>query len=155
MTPDFAQTIKGLQHETQPARLAWWLGLTQPDARDDVGMARSVANGLKTNASKSLRQVLGDAMIIGPVVPEATFRRASKARKPLSRDHSERLYDMGRVVDAATHAYHGDTEAMRRFLTRPHPLLDGQTPFDLARSSTAGANAVVSLIERAEAGLAF
>ena len=37
---------------------------------------------------------------------------------------------------------------------RPHPLLEGETPFDLARSSSAGAEAVLNLVRRAEAGIA-
>ena len=32
------------------------------------------------------------------------------------------------------HAYPGDPEAIDTFLNRPHPLLDGQTPFDMTRS---------------------
>ena len=41
-----------------------------------------------------------------------------------------------------------------RFLERPHPLLDGATPLDMARSCSAGAHAVLNLLRRAEAGVA-
>lgn len=40
-------------------------------------------------------------------------------------------------------------------LNRPHPLLEGETPFDMARSSSAGTEAVLNLIGRAEAGVAL
>ncbi|HEY9567649.1 MAG TPA: antitoxin Xre/MbcA/ParS toxin-binding domain-containing protein, partial [Thalassobaculum sp.] len=86
--------------------------------------------------------------------PEATVRRAREARKPLSRAHSERLYDVARVLDAVGRAYHGDRGRIEAFLIRPHPLLDGETPLDLATSSSAGAEAVLNLIHRAEAGVA-
>ena len=78
-----------------------------------------------------------------------------KANKRLSRELSERLYEMGRVVDAVGRAYHGDRQAIDTFLNRPHPLLDGETPFDMARSSSAGADAVLNLVRRAEAGIAL
>ena len=51
-------------------------------------------------------------------------------------------------------AYRGDRTATDAFLNRPHPLLDGETPLDVARSSSAGADAVLNLILRAEAGMA-
>lgn len=66
----------------------------------------------------------------------------------------ERLYEVGRVVDAVGRAYRGDRDAIEAFLNRPHPLLDGETPFDRARSSSAGAEAVLNLVRRAEAGIA-
>ena len=90
---------------------------------------------------------------MGPIVPEATFRRAQKAGK-LSREHSERLYEIGRVVVAIAWAYRGDLDRFEAFMTRPHPLLAGETPFDMARSSSAGADAVLNLVRRAEAGVA-
>ena len=67
---------------------------------------------------------------------------------------SERLQEVSRVVDAVSRAYRGDQDAIEAFLNRPHPLLDGETPFDLARSSSAGAEAVLNLVCRAEAGVA-
>lgn len=88
------------------------------------------------------------------LVPEATLRRAKRARRPLSREHSERLYEVARVVDAVGRAFHGDRRRIDAFLDRPHPLLDGETPLELAASSSAGADAVLNLLRRAEAGVA-
>ena len=68
---------------------------------------------------------------------------------------SERLYEIGRVVDAVSRAYHGDTPAIVRFLNAPHPLLAGRSPLDMAQSSSAGAEAVINLLRRAEAGFAL
>ena len=62
-------------------------------------------------------------------ISETTFRRARKAGKTLGRDHSERLYDLGRVVGSPGRGYDGDQEAISVILNRCHPLLAGETPF--------------------------
>lgn len=67
----------------------------------------------------------------------------------------ERLQEVSRVVDAVSRAYRGDRDAIEAFLNRPHPLLEGETPFDRARSGSAGAEAVLNLMRRAEAGIAL
>ena len=138
----------------EAARVARLLAIDQPDLLSDVQLARRVSRGLAPRAAMALAEVLGRSHVVGPVVPEATLRRVRKAGKPLSRELSERLYEMGRVVDAVSRAYHGDGEAIETFLNRPHPLLEGETPFDMARSSSAGMEAVLNLIRRAEAGIA-
>ena len=138
---------------SESARVARLLAIDEPDVLSDVQLARRVSRGLLPRAVAALAEVIGRSRVIGPVVPEATLRRARKAGKPLSRELSERLYELGRVVDAVGRAYHGDREAIETFLNRPHPLLDGETPFDMARSSSAGAEAVLNLIRRAEAGM--
>lgn len=140
---------------SEAARVAKLLAIDRPETVSDVKLARHVADGLFPMAAVALSEVLGRNRVVGPVVPEATFRRVRKSRKTLSRDHSERLYDFGRVVDALGRAYHGDRKAIVGFLNRPHPLLDGETPFDMTRSSSAGADAVLNLIRRAEAGFAL
>ena len=139
---------------SEAARVARLLAIDQPDLLGDVQLARRVSGGLAPRAAVALAEVLGRKRVVGPVVPEATLRRVRKARKPLSRELSERLYEMGRVVDAVSRAYHGDRDAIDTFLNRPHPLLEGETPFDMARSSSAGMEAVLNLIRRAEAGIA-
>ena len=139
---------------SEAARVARLLAIDAPDVLSDVQLARRVAGGLLPLAAVALAEVLGRSRVVGPVVPEATLRRVRKAGKPLSRELSERLYEVGRVVDALGRAYRGDRDAIDAFLNRPHPLLEGETPFDMARSSSAGAEAVLNLIRRAEAGIA-
>ena len=96
--------------------------------------------------------LLGRGNVVGPVIPEATLRRARNADKPLSREMSERLYELSRVVEALARAYHGDREGIEAYLTARHPLLEGQRALDVACSSSAGARTVIELIRRAEAG---
>ena len=139
---------------SEAARVARLLAMDRPDLLSDVQLARRVSEGLAPRAAVALAEVLGRKRVVGPVVPEATLRRVRKAGKALSRELSERLYEVGRVVDAVSRAYHGDREAIDTFLNRPHPMLEGETPFDMARSSSAGTEAVLNLIRRAEASIA-
>ena len=140
---------------SESTRIARLLAIDGPEAVSDVQLARHVSDGLFPQAALTLSEVLAGNRVVGPVIPEATFRRIRKAGKTLSRDHSERLYNLGRVVDALGCAYHGNQDAIDVFLNRPHPLLDGETPFNMTRSSSAGAEAVLNLIRRAAAGIAL
>ena len=137
---------------SQPARVAALLGFDDACDIDDVALADRVAGGLLPKAASGLIEVLGKAIVVGGIIPEATYRRNQKSRKALSREMSERLYEVGRVVEAAKRSYGGDIDAARRFLSRPHPLLDGRAPLALAQASSAGADAVVNLLRRADAG---
>ena len=137
-----------------PMRIARLLEIDGLDIQSEGQLAQSIGAGLPPGAVKALAEVLGRNRVVGPVISEATFRRALKDNKRLSRKMSERLYELGRVVDAVGRAYHGDREAIDTFLNRPHPLLDGKTPFDMARSNSAGADAVLNLLRRAEASVA-
>jgi putative toxin-antitoxin system antitoxin component (TIGR02293 family) len=137
----------------QPARIGEMLGLNAI-ALDDVGLARVVVLGLPASAAEALGRVIGRAQVVGPLIPEATLRRARQGRKALSREMSGRLYELSRVVDAANRSFGGDRAAVDRFLARPHPLLDGMTPLAMAQSGSAGAQAVINLIRRADAGVA-
>ncbi len=136
-----------------PARVAKLLSLNPDDQFDDLAMARSISQGLPVTVVGSFAEAIGRARVVGPVVPEATLRRLARRGLPLPRDHSERIYELGKVIDAVGCAYRGDIGKMHDFLYRPHPLLEGATPFEMARSSSAGADAVLNLIQRAAAGV--
>ena len=138
---------------SESVRLAQLLSLPKPKKFDEIALAHQVAEGLPTRSVTALANLLGRSHVVGPLVPEATLRRLKKSFKPLPRKHSERVYELGRVIDAVAQAYHGDAARMDRFLNRPHPLLEGATPFDMARSSSAGAHAVLNLVRRAVAGV--
>lgn len=138
---------------SESLRVARLLEIEGPEPDSEVQLALRVSRGLSPHSANALAKLLGTHLVIGPVIPEATLRRTRKAGKTLSREHSERLYEVGRVVDAVSRAYHGDRSAIEVFLARPHPLLQGRTPFELARSSSAGAEAVLNLIRRAQASM--
>ena len=129
------------------------LEIEDPDAMGDLQLAKRIAGGLQPSSVFALGDVIGKSRVIGAIVPEATLRRARRAGKPLSRELSERLYEVGRVVDAVSVVYHGDREGIEAFLNRPHALLDGETPLDVAKSSSAGADAVLNLVRRIQASV--
>ena len=152
--------MNALETYSQPARLpasdaarfARLLALQHADTFTDVTLARIVAKGLPTSSVAAFAEVLASP-VLGRLVPEATVRRAKRTHSPLSREHSERLYEVARVIDAVSRAYHGDRGRIEAFLNHPHALLDGETPFELAISSSAGADAVLNLLRRAEASV--
>ena len=120
---------------------------------NDVTLACvAVGDGLAASALDGLVEWFGGAAEVMAVVPEATLRRARSGNKPLLREHSERIYELSRVFEAALRAYGDDREMAEEFLRRPHMLLDWERPIDLARISSAGADAVIGVIESAQAG---
>ncbi len=139
---------------SEAGRIGMLLGLTAPQQIDDFGLAERVSNGLRPASAETLASLIGRMRVVGPLIPEATLRRARKDRKPLSREMSERLYEVSRVLDAVSRTYHGDKAAIVRFLEKPHRLLGRYSPLELARSSSAGVEAVISVLRRAEAGIA-
>ena len=155
MTDLTAYRTRPGRSRAEPARVAALLGMPDAERVDDVTLARRVGAGLGTAAAEAMRALVAPLGrgAIHTIVSEPTLRRARSGRT-LSREPSERLYQMGRVLDRAARAFGGDEEMVRRFLSRPHPLLEGRTPFEMARSSAAGADAVIRLLEEAEAGVA-
>lgn len=141
--------------EPASVRIARLLDLQRPDEVTDLDLAVTVGEGLGVESFRSLEQAFGGTTEIRSVVSEPTLRRARQEGRPLSREHSERLYELSRVLDAALRAYGDDRAMAESFLMRPHPLLRGERPFDLAITSSAGADAVVAMIGRASAGVAI
>ncbi len=137
---------------TEAACLGALLGIEDAEVLSNLELARRVGRGLPTAAVSVLTEILGTRNIVGPVIPEATLRRARNAGKPLSREMSERLYELSRVVNALSRVYHGEREGIEAYLTSRHALLDGERPLDVACSSSAGARAVLDVIHQAEAG---
>ena len=85
---------------------------------------------------------------------KSTLRRAKKGKCALTKEPSERIYDVSRVIDQAAKTFRGDGAAVARFLNRPNPILEGRTPFEVARSSSPGAEVVVKLLRKARDGVA-
>lgn len=137
---------------TEAARLGDLLGIEDSAVLSDLELARRVGGGLHPESATVLMDILGRANVVGPVIPEATLRRARNEGKPLSREMSERLYELSRIVEALGRSYRGDREGIMAYLTAHHPLLEGQRALDVACSSSAGARHVLELIHRAQYG---
>jgi putative toxin-antitoxin system antitoxin component (TIGR02293 family) len=81
------------------------------------------------------------------VVPSATFKRRGR----LSAEESERTERLARIIAMAEAIWGREREA-RAFLNRPHPLLEGDTPLEVARTEL-GARRVEGLLHDVEHGL--
>jgi len=141
---------------SEPARVALLFGLKNAERMSDLRLADQVARGFPVKAAETIEPVflLISRDALHRVVSESTLRRARKAKTPLTREPSARLYEVARVIDQAARTFHGDGAAVGRFLNRPNPALEGRAPFDVAKSSSAGAEAVVRLLREAQAGVA-
>ena len=141
-----------LQQPTEAARIAGVLGLGG-QVRDRLALAENVAHGLPVNSATHLHERLG-AMRFFRILPEATYRRVRRMDKPLTRETSEKLYEFARIYEMALRLYGNDHEQTMAFLESSHPMLGGRAALELATSSSAGADAVIELLNRAEAGFA-
>jgi putative toxin-antitoxin system antitoxin component (TIGR02293 family) len=68
--------------------------------------------------------------LLSKVVSLATFKR----RKRLKPAEGEKVARLARLIAYARFVWDGDDEAVREFLTSPHPLLERRRPLDLAFS---------------------
>lgn len=87
--------------------------------------------------------------LVYKVVPPATFKR----RNRLSAQESERTERLARIVALAASLWESEADA-RAFLNRAHPLLDGDTPLNVAHTEL-GARRVERLLYDVEHGLAL
>lgn len=141
----------------EAVRLARLLKMRKASAMDDLRLADSVANGLSLKSVDALGDFINTLFpkAIYKIVSEPTLRRARDRKdSKLTRESSERVYEISRVIDHAARVFHGDQGKIQRFMTHPHPLLDGKTPFEVASSSCAGSNTVIKLLMEAQAGVA-
>lgn len=114
-----------------------------------------VQAGLPVAEFDALREMLGVTVekLAGLVgISVATLSRRRAARKPLDRDHSDRLVRYARLYWQAMSLFDGNEEAARAWLTRPAHALGGASPLDFADTET-GAREVEALIGRLEYGV--
>ena len=75
------------------------------------------------------------------IVPSATYDRYKKSGKHLGPEISQKVARLALVVHTACEIFQ-DTRKARDFLNRPHPLLKGKAPIELALTNESGARAV-------------
>lgn len=139
------------------AEVARLMGLPSWRKMNSLSLVSRIEQGLP------LQSVERVARVMAPDDPQAKFtllsrstwsRLQKRSRRHLTREMSERVHGVARVLLEARRLWVDDESAMVRFLNRPHLLLDGRTPLDVARESTAGADLVVRIIGEARAGVA-
>lgn len=87
------------------------------------------------------------------VIPKQTLVRRRKKREPLNRTESERLARIARVWSMAKDVYK-DEDLARTFLSRPHQMLEGRIPLEVATETEYGTEAVVEILGRLKYGSA-
>lgn len=133
-------------------KIADVMGLNRP-VRTLRELTEIVSHGLPKSAlrhcvvrvvtsSKEQREVMHR------IVPAATYKRRERLLKP---EESERTERLARVIATAEHVW-GDAEEARRFMTRPHPELNGKTPLETSYAEL-GARQVEELLWKLFYGL--
>lgn len=84
------------------------------------------------------------------LVTDRSWKRRVSEKSPLSAAELDRLADVGEVVREARRIW-GQPDAAERFLTRPHPRLQGKKPIEVA-ATEGGAQAVREMMSRIEEG---
>ena len=103
---------------------------------------------LRTCVQRVLSNPQEQKQIMYKIVPEATYKRRRDRLKLEESEHTERL---ARTI-ATTEYVWDDREEARRFLTTPHPELDGKRPIDAAYTEL-GARQVEELLWKIFYGL--
>lgn len=139
------------------AEIARLMGLPSWRKMSDLSLVAQIERGLPLHTVERVAQVMA------PDDPGAKFTLLSRStwsrlqerpHQHLTREASERVHGIARVLVEARRLWADNDSAMVRFLNRPHLLLGGRTPLDVARQSTTGADLVVRIIGEARAGVA-
>ena len=147
--------------ETEPvsdaAEIARLMGLPSWRKMNSLSLVSQIERGLPLQTVERISQAMApdDPRAKFTLLSRSTWSRLHKrSRQHLTREMSERVHGVARVILEARRLWAGDESAMVRFLNRPHLLLGGRTPLDVARESTTGADLVVRIIGEARAGVA-
>lgn len=119
-----------------------------------IAFLTSIEEGLPVTALDRLADRIApdDARFKFRLIPKATLeRRRRSASKRLTREEGDRLARLAKVFSFALEVYKSPEKA-RAFLGRPHPMLDGKPPLDIALGTSLGADLVVNLLGRAAYG---
>jgi putative toxin-antitoxin system antitoxin component (TIGR02293 family) len=131
---------KEAERKSEASRMAWFLGLT---AQTDLELVKRVKRGFPTKSVDTLARRLdptGKQLRAVDIIPKSTYHRRVKAKQDLTTEESEKLFALAKVFSEIVRLYSNDFERAAEFLGRKHPLLDGRSPLDVARESTAGAD---------------
>ncbi len=139
---------------TSPATIETLLGIKPPSGGSRLDLARSVEGGLPVSALDSLAGFVApeDTRFKFRLVSKATLeRRRTSSSKRLTTEEGDRLARLAKVFSFALDIY-GDAVKAREFLARPHAMLDGKPPLDVALATGPGADVVINVLGRAAYG---
>lgn len=139
---------------TQAATIETLLGVHAGRQASRLALADSIENGLPVAALDRLADTVApdDARFKFRLIPKATLERRRKSpSQRLTSEEGDRLARLAKVFSFALDIYQAPDKA-REFLSRPHPMLDGKPPLDVALATGPGADLVLNLLGRAAYG---
>jgi putative toxin-antitoxin system antitoxin component (TIGR02293 family) len=137
----------------QPATVERLLGI-ESARPSPLALTFQIRDGLPLSALDLLAGAVApdDNRFKYRIIAKATLdRRRKSPAKRLTSDEGDRIARIAKVFSFALEVYHTDEKA-REFLARPHPMLEGQTPLDIALAGSPGADLVINLLGRAAYG---
>ena len=121
--------------------------------RTDQDLVKLVEQRLPSRAIDALRESgVTDEEIYSLIVPRRTLTHRRARREALSRDESDRVVRVARVVALCQHVF-GDRERAWRWLRDAKRQFQGRRPLDLL-ATEAGARLVEELLYRIDDGMA-
>jgi putative toxin-antitoxin system antitoxin component (TIGR02293 family) len=133
------------------------LGVAKPKGAQNSALylITLIEKGLPTKVLDRLSSSVApsDASFKYRIVKKATLARRYKRRQRLSAEESGRIARLARTWSVALDVWGSDSEA-RSFMFRPHQLLEGRRPIDLAIGSDPGARMVEDILRRLQYGSA-
>jgi len=133
-------------------KIATVMGLTQK-VHTLSELTKEVQHGLQRKTLVyTVQQVTRDRRVEKRIINQIIPRSSHIIRKKLlSPAESERVERVARVYAMAVEVW-GDDEAARTFLSKPHPMLNNQSPLETSINEP-GASQVEQLLEKLRYGL--
>ncbi len=150
-------TAAQIAQYSEASQIAQFMGLRNWRQVNDMALVEKVETGLPVTAADKIVQRIdpkGLYINVYDIIPKATYYRRKESGSPLTKDQSEKVLALSRVFATIMRLYGDDTNSAAMFLTKAHPMLAGRSPLDVANSSTTGADLVLDLLARADAGVA-
>jgi len=124
------------------------LGLQRrPEALDPMEYIKQLEDGLKPETvARFVRAITPDSSELAYLlIPKATLARRVRDHKKLTTDESARVVRAAKIWDHAVRIWKSRDTA-REFLLRPHPMLAGRKPIEVAIATEVGAAYVDNLL---------
>jgi putative toxin-antitoxin system antitoxin component (TIGR02293 family) len=140
---------------SEASRIARFMGLSRWRKMDDLDLVEQIRAGLPAaTATTVAKRIDPDGRFVRAtdIVPKSTLHRRKDS--PLTKDESERVLALSKVFAEALRIYHDDADLVAQFMLKRHPMLGGRAPIELAKESIAGADLVLKLMTKADAGIA-
>jgi putative toxin-antitoxin system antitoxin component (TIGR02293 family) len=128
-------------------------GAEQKQSKSFHGVTVTVKGPFVQMDTSALRALQGysDEEIYNLVVPKRTLARRTAEKQPLSAQETDRAVRLARIGKMAEQVF-GNADKAHRWLRKPKPSLQGETPLNYLASET-GARVVEEMLTRIDHGI--